>query len=242
MNYEDSFIDESEALKIVVESNNKKTIKKSRARRNKQIRNLRELVRRFFIQYLLAAAPSEKVFVSPARNEERPWSPRPGPSPPSPIHGDPEPLFGYIPPEECPNIQLETSAGDLNLSNQSTEPGSEQFRPTTPSYTPNSSLISEPRFPGGEPRACSSPLSPPPFPFEPEEADSLGEDESISLPEVDFLDQPPSPVPSIEVLEEHPEPREVRDLLLELLHKACTPWTNPVPVGAYSIGPDHIEP
>ncbi|KAL0128580.1 hypothetical protein PUN28_003735 [Cardiocondyla obscurior] len=235
-------MDQSKASEIVVESLNKKTIKKSRARRNKQIRNLRELVRRFFIQYLLAAAPSEEVFVSPARNEERPWSPRPGPPPSSPIHGDLEPLYGYIPQEEISSIQLENSAADLNLLSRSTEPGSEQFRPTTPSYTPNSSLISEPRFPGGEPRACSSPLSPPFFPFEPEEADSLGEDESISLPEVDFPDQPPSPVTSIEVLEEHPEPRKVRDPLLELLRRACTPWTDPVPKRAFSIGPDHFEP
>ncbi|KAL0120445.1 hypothetical protein PUN28_008271 [Cardiocondyla obscurior] len=244
MNYGDSFMDELKALEIVeilVESN-KKTIKKSRARRNKQIRNLRELVRRFFIQYLLAVAPSEEVFVSPARNEERPWSPRPGAPPPSPIHGDPESLFGYVPPEKIPNDQLETSADILNLSNQSTEPGSEQFRPTTPSYTPDSSLISEPRFPEGEPCACSSSLSPPPFPFEPEEADSLGEDESISLPEVNFPDQPPSPVPSIEVLEEHPEPREVRDPLLEFLRRVSTPWTDPVRERSYSIGPDHFEP
>ncbi|KAL0124126.1 hypothetical protein PUN28_006143 [Cardiocondyla obscurior] len=242
MNYGDLFMNELKALEIVVESNNKKTIKKSRARRKKQIRNLRELVRRFFIQYLLAAAPSEEVFVSPAHNEERPWSPRPGASPPSPIHGDPEPLFGYVPPEEIPNDHLETLADILNLSNQSTGLGSEQFHSTTPSYTPDSFLISEPQFPGGEPRACSSPFSPPPFPFEPEEADSLGEDESISLPEVDFPDQPPSPVPSIEVLEEHPEPREVRDPLLELLRRACTPWTDPVPERAHSIGPDHFEP
>ncbi|KAL0128489.1 hypothetical protein PUN28_003658 [Cardiocondyla obscurior] len=226
MNYEDLFMDELKGLEIVVKSNNKKTLKKSRARRNKQIQNLRELVRRFFIQYLLAAAPSEEVFVSPARNEERPWSPRLGAPSPSPIHGDPEPLFGYVPPEEIPNDHLETSADILNLSNQSTEPGSEQFRPTTSSYTPDSSLISEPRFPGGELRACFSPLSPPPFPFEPEEADSLGKDKSISLPELDFPDQLPSPVPSIEVLEEHPEPREVRDPLLELLRRVCTPWTD----------------
>ncbi|KAL0132875.1 hypothetical protein PUN28_000535 [Cardiocondyla obscurior] len=234
MNYRDSLIDGLKALEIVGDE---------RAGRDEtNIRNLRELVRRFFVQYLLAAAPSKEVFVTPPRNEERPWSPRPGAPPPSPIHGDPKPLFGYVPPEETPNDHLETSADILNFSNQSTELASEQFRPTTPSYTPDSSLISEPRFPGAEFRACSSPLSPPPFPFEPEEADSLGEDESISLPEIDFPDQPPSPVPSIEVLEEHPEPREVRDPLLELLRRVCTPWTDPVPERAYSIGPDHIEP
>ncbi|KAL0102431.1 hypothetical protein PUN28_018002 [Cardiocondyla obscurior] len=188
MNYGDSLMDELKALEIIVESNNKKTLKKSRARRNKQIRNLRELVHRFFVQYLLAAAPSEEVFVTPPCNEERPWSPRPGAPPPSPIHGDSEPLFGYVPPEEIPNNHLETSDDIVNLSNQSTEPGSDQFRPTTPSYTPDSSLISELRFPGAEFCACSSPFSPPAFPFEPKEADSLDEDESISLPEVDFPD------------------------------------------------------
>ncbi|KAL0098541.1 hypothetical protein PUN28_020497 [Cardiocondyla obscurior] len=224
---------------ILVESQNKKTLRKSRARRNKQIKNLRELVRRFFVQYLLAAAPSEEVFVSPARNEERPWSPRPGPPPPSPIRGDPEPLYGYFPEEE---ELVANPSDDRDLSSQSTEPETELFRPTTPSYTPNSSLIFEPRFPGDEPRVCSTPLSPPPFPFEPEEADSLGEDDSISLPGVDFPDQPPSPVPSIEILEEHPEPREVIDPLLELLRRACTPWTDPVPERAFSIGPDHFEP
>ncbi|KAL0116458.1 hypothetical protein PUN28_009839 [Cardiocondyla obscurior] len=228
---------------LQMESHNKKTLKKSRARRNKQIKNLRELVRRFFIQYLLAAAPSEEVFVSPVRHEERPWSPRPGPPPPSPIHGDPEPLHCYFPEEkECRDNSITNPSDELNLSSQSTKPGSELFRPTTPSYTPNSSLVSEPRFPGDEPRACSSPLSPPPFPFEPEEADSLGEDDSISLPGVDFPDRPPSPVPSIEILEEHPEPREVIDPLLELLRRACTPWTDPVPERAFSIGPDHFEP
>ncbi|KAL0132877.1 hypothetical protein PUN28_000537 [Cardiocondyla obscurior] len=228
---------------LQMESLNKKTLKKSRARRNKQIKNLRELVRRFFIQYLLAAAPSEEVFVSPARHEERPWSPCPGPPLPSPIHGDPEPLFGYFPEEEeCRDNSITNPSDERNLSSQSTEPGSELFRPTTPSYTPNSSLVSEPRFPGDEPRACSSPLSPPPFPFELEEADSLGEDDSISLPGVDFPDQPPSPVPSIEILEERPELREVIDPLLELLRRACTPWTDPVPERAFSIGPDHFEP
>ncbi|KAL0099518.1 hypothetical protein PUN28_019741 [Cardiocondyla obscurior] len=159
---------------------------------------------------------------------------------PSEIVGDESPsLFGYFPEEE---ESFTNPSDDRNLSTQSTEPGSELFRPTTPSYTPNSSLVSEPRFPGDEPRACSSPLSPPPFPFEPEEADSLGEDDSISLPGVDFPDQPPSPVPSIEILEEHPEPREVIDPLLELLRRACTPWTDPVPERAFSIGPDHFEP
>ncbi|KAL0110732.1 hypothetical protein PUN28_013987 [Cardiocondyla obscurior] len=130
----------------------------------------------------------------------------------------------------------------LDISSQSTEPGSEQFRPTTLSYSPDLSLISKLRFPGGELRACSSPLTPPLFPFKPEEADSLSEDGSISLPEVDFPDQPPSSVPSIEVLKEHPEPREVINPLLELLRRACTPWTDPVPVEVYSIGPDHIDP
>ncbi|KAL0128608.1 hypothetical protein PUN28_003762 [Cardiocondyla obscurior] len=213
MNYGDSLMDESKALEIVGDES----------------------------PSTHSLLNSEEVFVTP-RNEERPWSPRPGAPLPSPIHGDPEPLFGYVPLEETPNNHLETSDDILNFSNQSTEPGSEQFRPTTPSYTSDSSLISESRFPGAEFCVCSSPLSPPPSPFEPEEADSLGEDVSISLPEVDFLDQPPSPVPSIEVLEEHPEPREVRDPLLELLRRACIPWTDPVPEGAYSIGPDHIEP
>ncbi|KAL0103919.1 hypothetical protein PUN28_016934 [Cardiocondyla obscurior] len=218
MNRGDSLMDESKALEIVVELSNKKTLKKSRARRNKQIKNLRKLVRRFFLQYLVAAAPSEEVFVTPPRHEERPWSPRPGAPPPSPIHRDPEPLFGYFPPEETFNDCIDKTSDKILTT----------------------SWISQ--FPGGEFRACSSPLTPPPFPFEPEEADSLGEVESISLPEVDFSDQPPSPGPSIEVLKEHPEPREVIDPLLKLLHKACTPWTDPVPVGVYSIGPDHIEP
>ncbi|KAL0108667.1 hypothetical protein PUN28_015263 [Cardiocondyla obscurior] len=88
-----------------------------RARRNKQIRNLKQLVRRFFVQYLLATAPSEEVFVTPPHNEERPWSPRPGAPPPSSIHGDPEPLFGYVPPEETPNDHLISSANILNFSN-----------------------------------------------------------------------------------------------------------------------------
>ncbi|KAL0099575.1 hypothetical protein PUN28_019767 [Cardiocondyla obscurior] len=181
MNRGDSLMSEPKALEIVVESLNKKTIKKSRARRNKQIKNLRELVRRFFLQYLVAAAPSEEIFVTPPRHEKRPWSPRPGAPPPSPIHGDPEPLFGYFPPDE-------TFDNNLDISNQSTEPKSEQFYPTTPSYSPDSSLISDSQFPGGEFRACFSPLTLPLFPFVLEEVDSLGEDESISLPEVDFHD------------------------------------------------------
>ncbi|KAL0098693.1 hypothetical protein PUN28_020649 [Cardiocondyla obscurior] len=205
----------------------------SRARQNKQIRNFRKLVRRFFIQYLFAAAPSEEVFLTPPRQKERPWSPPPSAPPPSPIHGDLEPLYCYNPPNDNHDVS--------NFSDRCMELGSNQFRFTTPSFTPSLSLIFDSRFPAGEFRACSSPLSPPPFPFVPEEVDSLGEDDSISLPEVDFRDHSPSPIPSIEVLEEHPEPREVIDPLLELLRRACTPWTDPVPEGAFSIGPGHFD-
>ncbi|KAL0125043.1 hypothetical protein PUN28_004293 [Cardiocondyla obscurior] len=217
----------------MMKSSNRKTLKKSQVRRNKQIRNLQELVRRFFIQYLCAAAPNKEVFLTPPRQEDRPWSPRPGAPSTSSIHGNPEPLYCYNPPTDL----LDAS----DFSERSTKPGSEQFRPTTPSYTLSSSLISDSRFPESEFRACSSPLSPPLFPFVPDEIDSPGEDDSISLPEIDFRDYSPSPVPSIEVLEEQPESREVIDPLLELLRRTSTPWTDPVPKGAFNIGPDYFD-
>ncbi|KAL0115667.1 hypothetical protein PUN28_010886 [Cardiocondyla obscurior] len=109
--------------------------------------------------------------------------------PPSSIYGDPEPLYCYYPPTD----QLDT----INFSEQSTEPGSEQFRPTT---------------------------------------------DSISLPEVDFQDHSPSPDLSIEVLEKQQELREVVDPLLELLRRTSPSWTDPVPVEAFTIGPDHFDP
>ncbi|KAL0128596.1 hypothetical protein PUN28_003751 [Cardiocondyla obscurior] len=137
-----------------------------------------------------------------------------------------------------PTDQLEAT----NLSEQSTKPGSEQFRPTTPSYIFSSSFICNSRFPGGEFRACFSPLFPPPFPFVLEKDESLGEDDSISLPELDFQNASNLPDPSIELLEDHEKSSEIEDPLLKLLRKTIAPWSDPVLEKAIIIGFDHFDP
>ncbi|KAL0124112.1 hypothetical protein PUN28_006130 [Cardiocondyla obscurior] len=74
------------------------------------------------------------------------------------------------------------------------------------------------------------------------EVDPLAEDDSISLPELNFQDPTSSPVPSIEFLEEQEKPRAIIDLFLELLRRICTLWTDPIPEGAFTIGSDHFNP
>ncbi|KAL0116448.1 hypothetical protein PUN28_009833 [Cardiocondyla obscurior] len=218
-----------------VESRNLRSIKKSRARRNRKIRELRELVQSFFVQFLFAAAPREVTPEAPKLRTERSWSPLPSVPPNSPInHEDLE-------TEE--NTPGRTPSPSRPRSTSPPQPEPELFRPTTPSYTPDVSLNSSGPSPGVAPQACSSPVrSPTPYPGEPEEVDSFAEDETISWHEPDSSERSPSPVPSVEFVEEQEEQREVVDPLLELLRSTCTPWTDPVPERAYTIGPDSFDP
>ncbi|KAL0099139.1 hypothetical protein PUN28_020007 [Cardiocondyla obscurior] len=223
------------ALSEVVESRNLRSIKKSRARRNRKIRELRELVQSFFVQFLFAAAPREVTPEPPKLRTERSWSPLPSVPPNSPIsHEDLE-------TEE--NTPGRTPSPSRPRSTSPPQPEPELFRPTTPSYTPDVSLNSSGPSPGVAPQACSSPdRSPTPYPGEPEKVDSFAEDETISWHEPDSPERSPSPVPSVEFVEEQEELREVVDPLLELLRSTCTPWTDPVPERAYTIGPDSFDP
>ncbi|KAL0110715.1 hypothetical protein PUN28_013979 [Cardiocondyla obscurior] len=194
---------------LKVESRNLRSIKKSRAQRNRKIRELRELVRSFFVQFLFAAAPREVTPELPKVRTERSWSSLPSVPPNSPTnHEDTE---------------------------------SEE---NTPERTPSPSRPRSTSPPQPEPElACSSPVrSPTPYPGEPEEVDSFAEDETISWHEPDSPERSPSPAPSVEFLEEQEEPREVVDPLLELFRSTCTPWTDPVPERAYTIGPDSFDP
>ncbi|KAL0116374.1 hypothetical protein PUN28_009768 [Cardiocondyla obscurior] len=223
------------ALSEVVESRNLRSIKKSRARRNRKIRELRELVQSFFVQFLFAAAPREVAPEPSKLRTERSWSPLPSVPPNSPIsHEDLE-------TEE--NTPGRTPSPLRPRSTSPSQPEPELFRPTTPSYTPDISLNSSGPSPGVAPQACSSPVrSPTPYPGEPEEVDSFAEDETVSWHEPDSPERSPSPVPSVEFVEELEEQGEVVDPLLELLRSTCTPWTDPVPERAFTIGPDSFDP
>ncbi|KAL0098854.1 hypothetical protein PUN28_020799 [Cardiocondyla obscurior] len=218
-----------------VESRNLWSIKKCRARRNRKIRELRELVQTFFVQFLFAAAPREVTPEPSKTRSERAWSSPPTVPPNSPFNGED--------PESGENTPPRTPSPSRSRSTTSSEPEPELFRPTSPSYTPDVSLNSSGPSPGVAPRACSSSIrSPIPYNGEPEEVDSLAEDETISWHEPDSSEHSPSPAPSVEFLEEQEEPREVVDPLLELLRRICTLWTNPVPERAYTIGPDSFDP
>ncbi|KAL0099150.1 hypothetical protein PUN28_020019 [Cardiocondyla obscurior] len=223
------------SLEFSVESRNLRSIKKSRARRNRKVRELRELVRSFFVQFLFAAAPKELTPEPPRAKTERSWSPLPSVPPNSPSnHEDLE-------TEE--NTPRRTPSPSRPKSTSPPQPEPELFRPTTPSYTPDVSLNSSTPSPGVAPQACSSPVrSPTPYPGEPEEVDSFAEDETVSWHEPDSPERSPSPVPSVEFVEEQEEQSEVVDPLLELLRSTCTPWTDPVPERAYTIGPDSFDP
>ncbi|KAL0102374.1 hypothetical protein PUN28_017951 [Cardiocondyla obscurior] len=218
----------------LMESSNLRTLKKSRARRNRQIRNLRNLIQSFFIQYLFAAAPGEIRTDPPQRRGERSWSPQPSAPPTSPA------------PEEVPqNVEisreLPPSPNPPSTSGNATEPepDSEQFRPTTPSYSPDISIHS----PGAAPTVCSSPIpSPIPHPGEPEEVDSFADDDTVFWQESDGPEPSPSPAPSVEFLGGQEEPRAIVDPLLELLRRTCSLWTDPVPERAFTIGPDSFDP
>ncbi|KAL0114943.1 hypothetical protein PUN28_010476 [Cardiocondyla obscurior] len=217
-----------------MESSNIRTIKKSRARRNRQLRNLRSLVQSFFVQYLFAAAPGEIKTDPSRRRGERSWSPQPPAPPNSPA------------PEEVPqnaNISKElphfSSPPRINDHATESEPDSEEFRPTTPSYSPDISIHS----PGAAPRACSSPISSLiPYPGEAEEIGSFAEDDTVFWQESDGPEPSLSPAPSVEFLGEQEEPRVIVDPLLELLRKTCSPWTDLVPERAFTIGPDSFDP
>ncbi|XP_070518815.1 cyclic nucleotide-gated channel beta-1-like [Cardiocondyla obscurior] len=76
------------ATNIQMKSSNLRFIKKSRARRNQKIRELRELVRSFFVQFLFAAAPKVDIDDPPKRRSEQPWSPLPSAPPNSPFNGE----------------------------------------------------------------------------------------------------------------------------------------------------------
>ncbi|XP_070529792.1 putative uncharacterized protein DDB_G0290521 [Cardiocondyla obscurior] len=220
---------------LSVKSRNLRSIKKSRARRNRKIRELRELVQSFFVQFLFAAAPREVTPEPQKTRSERSWSPPPTVPPNSPINSE------DLESEE--NTPPRTPSPSRLRSTSSSEPEPELFRPTSPSYTPDVSLNFSRPSPGVASRACSSPIqSPTPYPGEPEEVDSFAEDETISWHEPDSPEQSPFPAPSVEFLEEQEEPREVVDPLLELLRRTCTPWTDPVPERAYTIGPDSFDP
>ncbi|KAL0103752.1 hypothetical protein PUN28_017789 [Cardiocondyla obscurior] len=218
----------------LMESSNLRTLKKSRARRNRQIRNLRNLIQSFFIQYLFAAAPGE-IRTDPLRRRgERSWSPQPPAPPTSPA-----------PEEVSQNVEisreLSPSPNPPSTSGNATEPepDSEQFRPTTPSYSPDISIHS----PGAAPRVCSSPIpSPIPHPGEPEEVDSFADDDTVFWQESDGPEPSPSPAPSVEFLDGQEEPRAIVDPLLELLRRTCSLWTDPVPERAFTIGPDSFDP
>ncbi|KAL0128592.1 hypothetical protein PUN28_003747 [Cardiocondyla obscurior] len=218
-----------------MESRNFRSVKKSRARRNRKIRELRELVKSFFVQFLFAAAPRKVTPEPPRVRTERSWSPLPSVPPNSPTNQEDT--------ESEENTPGRTPSPSRPRSTSPPQPEPELFRPTTPSFTPDVSLNFSGPSSGVAPRACSSPVrSPTPYPGEPEEVDSFAEDETISWHEPDSPERSPSPAPSVEFLEEQEEPREVVDPLLELLRSTCTPWTDPVPERAYTIGPDSFDP
>ncbi|KAL0116365.1 hypothetical protein PUN28_009759 [Cardiocondyla obscurior] len=177
-----------------MESLNRRTIKKGRTNRNKKIRDLRELVCTFFVQFLFSAPSGEVPIDTPPKREGRSWSSQPPVPPSSPILGEPENLYLY----ETARPQ---TPPPFNSSTESTELESEEFRPISPSYTPVPSFVPEQHFP----------------------------------------DPIPSPAPSVKFLGEQEEPRVIIDPLLELLRRTCTPWTDPVPERAYTVGPDHFN-
>ncbi|KAL0110657.1 hypothetical protein PUN28_013921 [Cardiocondyla obscurior] len=96
---------------------------------------------------------------------------------------------------------------------------------------------------GAAPRACSSPIpSPILYPGEAEEVGSFAEDDTVFWQESDGPEPSPSPAPSVEFLGEQEEPRVIVDPLLELFRRTCSPWTDPVPERAFTIGPDSFDP
>ncbi|KAL0098835.1 hypothetical protein PUN28_020780 [Cardiocondyla obscurior] len=217
-----------------LESSNIRTIKKSRARRNRQIRNLRSLIQSFFVQYLFTAAPGEIRTDPPRRKGERSWSPQP-PAPPNSPAPEEVPQNVNIPRE----LPYSPSRPSINDNATESEPDSEQFRPTTPSYSPDISIHS----PGAAPRACSSPIpSPIPHPGDPEKVDFFADDDTVFWQESDGPGTSPSPAPSVEFLGEQEKPRAIVDPLLELLRRTFSPWTDPVPERAFTIGPDSFDP
>ncbi|KAL0120342.1 hypothetical protein PUN28_008175 [Cardiocondyla obscurior] len=149
-------------------------------------------------------------------------------------------------PEEVPqNVdiprELPHSPNPPSINDNATEsePDSEQFRPTTPSYSPDISIHS----PGAAPRACSSPIASPILRSgEPEEVDSFADNDTVFWQESDGPEPSPSPAPSVEFLGGQEEPRAIVDPLLELLRRTCSPWTDPVPERAFTIGPDSFDP
>ncbi|KAL0102415.1 hypothetical protein PUN28_017986 [Cardiocondyla obscurior] len=162
---------------------------KSRARRNRKIRELRELVKSFFVQFLFAAAPREVTPEPPKVRTERSWSPLPSVPPNSPSNNEDI--------ESERNTPARTPSPSRPRSTSPPQPEPELFRPTTPSYTPDVSLNSSGPSPGVAPRACSSPIrSPTSYPGEPEEVDSFAEDETISWHKPDSPERSPSPAPS----------------------------------------------
>ncbi|KAL0130398.1 hypothetical protein PUN28_002220 [Cardiocondyla obscurior] len=178
-------ISDSLHLLDLVESSNLRTLKKSRARRNRQIRNLRGLIRSFFIQYLFAAAPGEITTDPPRRRGERSWSPQP-PAPPT----SPAPEEVPLNVEEHRELPPSPDTPKNSVNATESEPDLEQFRPTTPSYSPDISIHS----PGAALRACSSPIpSPIPHPEEPEEVDSIADDDTVFWQESDGPEPSPSP-------------------------------------------------
>ncbi|KAL0102379.1 hypothetical protein PUN28_017956 [Cardiocondyla obscurior] len=189
-----------------MESKNLRSVKKSRACRNRQLRNLKNLLQSFFVQYLFAAAPGEIKTDPPRRRGERSWSPQPPAPPNSPA------------PEEVPQ--------NANISRE-------------PAHFLNIPVHS----PGTAPRACSSPIpSPILYPGEAEEVDSFAEDDTIFWQESEGPELSPFPAPSVKFLGEQEEPRVIVDPLLELLRRTCSPWTDPVPERAFTIGPDSFDP
>ncbi|KAL0114945.1 hypothetical protein PUN28_010478 [Cardiocondyla obscurior] len=118
---------------------NLRSIKKSRPRRNRKIRELRELVQTFFVQFLFAAAPREVAPEPPKTRSERSWSPPPTVPPNSPINGDDL--------ESGENTPPRTPSPSRSRSTSSSEPEPELFRPTSPSYTPDRSRRPSPRTP-----------------------------------------------------------------------------------------------
>ncbi|KAL0098529.1 hypothetical protein PUN28_020485 [Cardiocondyla obscurior] len=134
--------------KSFLESRNLRSIKKSRARRNRKVRELRELVRSFFVQFLFAAAPRELTPEPPRAKTERSWSPLPSVPPNSPSnHEDLE-------TEE--NTPRRTPSPSRPKSTSPPQPEPELFRPTTPSYTPDVSLNSSTPSPGAAPQHLHS--------------------------------------------------------------------------------------
>ncbi|KAL0098794.1 hypothetical protein PUN28_020741 [Cardiocondyla obscurior] len=152
----------TQLMSLLVSEVKLRSVKISRARRNRKIRELRELVKSFFVQFLFAAAPREVTPEPPRDRTERSWSPLPSVPPNSPTNQEDT--------ESEENSPGRTPSLSRPRSSSPPQPEPELFRPTTPSYTPDVSLNSSGPFPGVAPGACSSPVrSPTPYPGEPKE-------------------------------------------------------------------------